>query len=176
MKKCSTLLTLLLAVFMVTSGINLLTQEAAAVEKPMADMPKGTVTNIDLDLALKLIDAAKKKAVEIGVPMVIAVVDTGGNLVAQQRMDGALLASINISRNKAYTAVAIKVSTAVLAGLCQSGQPLFGLHTTDDGRIIIFGGGIPLTQNGQIIGGIGVSGGSAEQDVICAEAGVAALK
>ncbi len=128
--------------------------------------------NIHLDLALKVIEAAKKKSKEIGVPMVIAVVDGGGNLVAQQRMDGAILASIDISRNKAYTAVAVKVSTNDLAGVTQSGQTLFGLHTTDGGRIVIFGGGIPLTRNDEIIGGIGVSGGSVEEDVQCATAGV----
>jgi uncharacterized protein GlcG (DUF336 family) len=129
--------------------------------------------NIDLDLALEVIGAAKKKSKEIGVPMVIAVVDGGGNLVAQQRMDGAILVSVDISRNKAYTAVAVKISTNDLAGVTQSGQPLFGLHNADGGRIVIFGGGIPLVSNGEIIGGIGVSGGSVEEDVQCATAGVA---
>ena len=130
---------------------------------------------IDLDLALKLIEAAKEKAKEIGVPMVIAVVDGGGNLVAQQRMDGALLVSIDISLNKAYTAVAVKIPTNDLAGVTQSGQALFGIHNADGGRIVIFGGGIPLTQNDEIIGGIGVSGGSVEEDVQCAMAGVEKL-
>lgn len=132
--------------------------------------------NINLDQALELITAAKAKATEIDVPMVISVVDSGGNLVAQQRMDGALLVSIDISRNKAYTAVAVKVATHDLAPLTQSGETLFGLHTTDGGRIVIFGGGIPLRRNDEIIGGIGVSGGSVEQDVECAEAGVERLK
>ena len=131
---------------------------------------------MDLDLALKLIEAAKAKAKEIGVPMVIAVVDGGGNLVAQQRMDGALLVSIDISLNKAYTAVAVKIPTNDLAGVTQSGQALFGIHNADGGRIVIFGGGIPLTQNDEIIGGIGVSGGSVEEDVQCAMAGVEKLK
>jgi len=131
---------------------------------------------MDLDLALKLIEAAKAKAKEIGVPMVIAVVDGGGNLVVQQRMDGALLVSIDISLNKAYTAVAVKIPTNDLAGVTQSGQALFGIHNADGGRIVIFGGGIPLTQNDEIIGGIGVSGGSVEEDVQCAMAGVEKLK
>lgn len=131
--------------------------------------------NIDLDRALDLIAAAREKAVEIGVPMVIAVVDGGGNLVALQRMDGALLVSIDIATNKAYTAVAVKLPTHDLAGVSQSGQPLFGIHNADGGRIVIFGGGIPLTVGGEIVGGVGVSGGSVEEDVLCAQAAVQRL-
>ena len=132
--------------------------------------------NIDLDLALEVIEAAKKQAKKIGVPVVIAVVDGGGNLVAQQRMDGALLVSIDISRNKAYTAVAVKRATSELAGVTQPGQPLFGIHNADGGRIVIFGGGIPLRRNDEIIGAIGVSGASLEEDIQCAMAGVEKLK
>ena len=131
--------------------------------------------NINLDQALNLIAGAKAKAEEIGVPMVIAVVDGGGNLVAQQRMDGALMVSIDISRNKAYTAVAVKLPTHELAAVSQSGQALFGIHTTDGGRIVIFGGGFPLKSGDEIIGGIGVSGGSVEDDMKCAEAGIERL-
>ena len=79
---------------------------------------------IGLDVALELISAAKEKAMEIGVPMVIAVVDAGGNLVAQHRMDGALLVSIEISVNKAYTAVAVQMPTHELSTVSQPGQPL----------------------------------------------------
>jgi uncharacterized protein GlcG (DUF336 family) len=125
-----------------------------------------------LDLALELIAAARAKAKEIGVPMVIAVVDAGGNLVAQQRMDDALLVSIDISLNKAYTAVAVKVPTHQLAPLVQPGAPLFGISLADRGRVIVFGGGFPLRRDHKIIGGIGVSGGSVEEDVICAAAAV----
>ena len=132
--------------------------------------------NIDLEQALELVAAAKEKAKKIDVPMVIAVVDGGGNLVALQRMDGALLVSIDIAANKAYTAVAIKIPTHELAKLTQSGQPLFGIHNADGGRIVIFGGGFPLERNNEIIGGIGVSGGSVEQDVLCAKAALARLK
>ena len=128
--------------------------------------------NINLDQALTVIEATRNKAKEIGVPMVIAIVDAGGNLVAQQRMDDALLVSIDIALNKAYTAVAVKIATGDLAGVTQSGQVLFGIHNADGGRIVIFGGGIPLKKNDQIVGGIGVSGGSVEQDIDCAEAGV----
>jgi uncharacterized protein GlcG (DUF336 family) len=132
--------------------------------------------NIDLDTALEMIEAAKSKAKGIGVPMVIAVVDGGGNLVAQQRMDGALLVSVDISLNKAYTAVAVKVPTHKLAGLSQPGQPLFGIHNADGGRIVIFGGGYPIESDGRLIGGIGVSGGSVEDDMKCAVAALEVLK
>lgn len=132
--------------------------------------------NIDLEKALEIIEAAKSKAKEIGVPMVIAVVDAGGNLVAQQRMDDALLVSIDISLNKAYTAVALKMPSHQLAGLSQSGQPLFGIHNAAGGRIVIFGGGYPIESDGRLIGGLGVSGGSVEDDMKCAVAALEVLK
>ena len=132
--------------------------------------------NINLDTALKIIEAVKEKAIKIDVPMVIAVVDSGGNLVAQHRMDGALLVSIEISLNKAYTAVAVKMPTHELSRAAQPGQPLFGIHNTQGGRIIIFGGGFPLQRDGEIIGAIGVSGGSVEEDIQCATAGVDQFK
>jgi uncharacterized protein GlcG (DUF336 family) len=125
-----------------------------------------------LDTALELISAARAKADKIGVPMVIAVVDEGGNLVAQQRMDEALLVSLDIALNKAYSAVAVKLPTHEIGVLAQPNQPLFGIHTTDGSRIIIFGGGFPLKKDGEIVGGIGVSGGSVEDDMACARAAV----
>ena len=131
---------------------------------------------MNLDVALELIAEVRKKAKEISVPMVIAVVDSGGNLIAQQRMDGALLVSIDISLNKAYTAVAVKMPTHELAPASQPGPPLFGIHNADGGKIVIFGGGFPLKQKDEIIGGIGVSGGSVEDDILCATAGVEHLE
>ncbi|WP_448384635.1 GlcG/HbpS family heme-binding protein [Desulfosoma sp.] len=130
---------------------------------------------LTLDGALRMIEAAKQKAREIGTPMVIAVVDEGGNLVALERMDGALLVSVNIAWNKAYTAVALKMPTEDLSGLAQPGRPLFGIENADGGRIVIFGGGIPVLHQGHVIGGVGVSGGSVEQDVMCAQAGIKAF-
>jgi len=132
--------------------------------------------NSRLDLALELISAAREKATEIGVPMVIAVVDAGGNLIAQQRMDEALLVSIDIAINKAYTAAAVKLPTHELAAVSQSGQPLFGIHNADGGRIVIFGGGFPIKKNNEIVGGIGVSGGSVEEDILCATAALERLE
>lgn len=132
--------------------------------------------NIGLNAALELIEAARKKAEQIGVPMVIAVLDAGGNPVALQRMDEALLASINIALNKAYTAVALKMPTHELTKAAQPGGPLFGIHTTDGCRIVIFGGGFPLKKGDEIAGGIGVSGGSVEQDMACAMAALECFK
>jgi uncharacterized protein GlcG (DUF336 family) len=131
---------------------------------------------LTLDMALELIAAVREKAKQIGVPMVIAVVDDGGNLVAQQRMDEALLVSLDIALKKAYTAVAVKVATHELAPLAQPGGVLFGISNADKGRVIVFGGGFPLRYKGELIGGIGVSGGSVEEDMICATAGVERLE
>lgn len=133
------------------------------------------MNTISLSSAQVVIAAAQAKAEEIGVPMDIAVVDAGNNLTAFARMDGAWLGSIDIAQNKAYTARAFDMSTKDLAPLCQSGQPLFGIHASNQGRLIVFAGGIPLLADGEVIGAIGVSGGSVEQDHEVAEAGVAAL-
>lgn len=107
---------------------------------------------LTLDLALDLIAAARAKATEIGVPMVIAVVDGGGNLVAQQRMDDALLVSLEIALNKAYTAVAVKLATHELAPLVQPGGPLYGISNADKGRVIVFGEAIPSWRRGKSSG------------------------
>ncbi len=127
-----------------------------------------------LGKAKQLIAAAEQKATEIGVPMVIAVVDAGGNLVAQHRMDGALLGSISIALDKAYTALALKMSTEEVASVVAPGQLLFGLNTASNGRFITFGGGFPLIAGGNVIGGLGVSGGTVEEDITVARAALAA--
>ncbi|NUN23768.1 MAG: heme-binding protein, partial [Candidatus Jettenia caeni] len=129
---------------------------------------------ITLNDAKRVIAAAEKKAQEIGQPMNIAVADAGGNLVAHVRMDEAWIGSIDISIKKAYTSRAFDVATKDLAPHCQSGGQFFGIHASNDGRIMIFAGGIPLKRNGKIVGAIGVSGGSGEQDHAVAEAGAAA--
>jgi uncharacterized protein GlcG (DUF336 family) len=130
---------------------------------------------VTLSAAQEVVEAARKKAEEIDVPMNIAVVDAGNNLTAFVRMDGAWLGSIDIAQNKAYTARAFDMSTKDLAPLCQPNQPLFGINASNQGRLIIFAGGIPLESGGDVIGAVGVSGGSVEQDHEVAEAGVAAL-
>src|ERR1700681_4230904 len=130
---------------------------------------------ITLNDAKKIIGAAEKKAASIGQPMNIAVADGGGNLVAHVRMDGAWLGSIDISIKKAYTSRAFDIATKDLATHSQSGGQFFGIHASNDGRIMIFAGGIPLKRNGKVVGAIGVSGGSGEQDHAVAEAGAAAF-
>ncbi len=130
---------------------------------------------ITLADAKRVIAAAEKKAAEIEQPMNIAVSDAGGNLIAHVRMDDAWLGSIDISIKKAYTSRAFNISTKELAEHSQSGQQFFGIHASNDGKIMIFAGGIPLKKNGKVIGAIGVSGGSGEQDHSVAEAGAAAL-
>ena len=126
---------------------------------------------VTLEDARRVISAAEKKALEIGQPMNIAVVDGGGNLVAHVRMDGAWIGSIDISIKKAYTSRAFNLATKDLAEQSQSGGQFFGIHASNNGKIMIFAGGIPLYSEGQVVGGIGVSGGSGEQDHAVAEAG-----
>ncbi|HTB15743.1 MAG TPA: heme-binding protein [Bryobacteraceae bacterium] len=125
--------------------------------------------------ARRVIAAAEKRAEEIKWPMNIAVVDEGGNLVSHVRMDGAWIGSIDISMNKAFTARAFDLSTKELAANSQPGDQFFGIHVSNRGRIMIFAGGIPLKRGGKVVGAIGVSGGSGEQDQTVAEAGAAAF-
>ena len=129
---------------------------------------------VKLEDARRIIAAAEKKATEIGQPMNIAIADAGGNLVAHVRMDGARLGSIDISIKKAFTARAFDISTKDLAVHSQSGGQFFGIHASNDGKIMIFAGGIPLKLDGKVVGAIGVSGGMGAQDQAVAEAGAAA--
>jgi uncharacterized protein GlcG (DUF336 family) len=128
---------------------------------------------ITLKEAKAIIAGAEAKASEIGQPMNIAVADEGGNLIAHVRMDGAWLGSIDISMKKAYTSRAFDIATKDLAEHSQSGGQFFGIHASNGGKIMIFAGGIPLKRNGKVVGAIGVSGGSGEQDHAVAEAGAA---
>jgi uncharacterized protein GlcG (DUF336 family) len=130
---------------------------------------------VTLEDAKRVIVAAEKKAQEIAQPMNIAVVDSGGNLVAHVRMDNAWIGSVDISINKAWTARAFDISTKELAELSQSGDQFFGIHASNRGRVMIFAGGIPLKRGGQVVGAIGVSGGLGKQDQAVAEAGAEAF-
>lgn len=123
-----------------------------------------------------MIAAAEEEAEEVGVPMCIAVADGGGNLVGFHRMDDALLASIDIARNKAYTAVSLKMSTDAVGEAAQPGESLYGVGTTNGGRIVTFGGGFPIETAGDVVGAIGVSGGSPEEDMTVARAGLDAFE
>jgi len=128
-----------------------------------------------LNKARLLIEAAIKKAKQIGQPMNIAIVDAGANLAAFVRMDGAWLGSIDIAINKAFTAKAFDISTHELGRNSQLGNQFFGIHESNRGRVMIFAGGIPLKVSGQVVGAVGVSGGSGEQDQTVAEAAVASF-
>ena len=131
--------------------------------------------SLDLADARRIIAAGERKALELKVPYNIAVVDAGGGLVAHARMDGAWLGSVDIAIDKAWTARAFDMPTDALARLAQSGQQGFGINTTNDCRVVIFGGGIPVKANGMVIGGVGASGGSVEQDTLVARAAVDGL-
>jgi uncharacterized protein GlcG (DUF336 family) len=128
-----------------------------------------------MDKAQLVLQAAVTKAQEIGQPMNVAVVDDGANLKAFTRMDGAWLGSIDIAINKAFTAKAFDISTQDLGSNSQPGNQFFGIHVSNHTRVMIFAGGIPLKENGQIVGAVGVSGGSGVQDQTVAEAAVAAF-
>lgn len=127
-------------------------------------------------MAKQVIDGAEREASKIGVQMVISAVDDGGNLVATHRMDDAWLASVDIAQNKAWTSVALKMSTADLEEATVPTAELWGLNTTNQGKIVVFGGGIPLKIDGKIVGAVGVSGGAVPQDVQVAEAAVEHFK
>lgn len=130
---------------------------------------------VSLEDARRVIAAAEKKSQEIGQPMNVAVADGGGNLVAHVRMDGAWLGSVDIAINKAFTSRAFDIETGDLAEPSQPGGQFYGIHASNGGRIMIFAGGIPLKRNGKVVGAIGVSGGSGEQDQSVAAAGAAAF-
>ena len=117
-----------------------------------------------LKQAKRLIELVENRAKEMGINVVVAVADSGANPIAVECMDNAYIASYDIALNKAYTVVALKMSTKKLSGLAKPDGSLYGIQNTNGGRIDIFGGGDPLVYNGTIVGGLGVSGGSEEQD------------
>src|SRR5947208_15182496 len=127
------------------------------------------MAGVNLEDARRVISAAEKKAAEIGQPMNIAVADEGGNIVAHVRLDGAWIGSIDISMKKAFTSRAFDISTKDLAQHCQSGGQFFGIHASNNGKIMIFTGGIPLKKDGKVVGAVDVSDGSGDQDHAVAE-------
>ncbi len=130
---------------------------------------------IHLTDARRIIAAAEKKSEELGQPMNVAIVDAGGNLIAFERMTNAWLGSIDISQKKAWTSRAFDITTKDLGDNSQPTQHFFGINASNDGKVMIFAGGIPIKKDGVVVGAIGVSGGSGEQDHAVAEAGVAAF-
>jgi uncharacterized protein GlcG (DUF336 family) len=136
---------------------------------------------ITLTLAARMTEAATARAAELGAVVSAAVVDAGGHLVHFQRMDRAEIAGPTLAVDKAYTAVAHRTDTADLAALAAPDGPLAGLQANGGGRYVVFGGGLPcwsagVDEGGEVVGGIGVSGGTTEQDVASAEAGLAVFR
>jgi uncharacterized protein GlcG (DUF336 family) len=138
-------------------------------------MPR-TLATLTLAEAKRMLAAGEEKAASFGIAYNIAVVDAGGHLLAFVRQDAALIGSIDLAINKAVTARAFDQSTAELSALSQPGKPLFGIHQSNSGKVVIFGGGIPVMSDETIVGAVGASAGTIEQDVAVAEAAIAALK
>jgi uncharacterized protein GlcG (DUF336 family) len=130
---------------------------------------------ITLEEAKRIVSAAEHRAQQMGLAVNIAVMDAGRNLVAFHRMDGAWVASIDIAIDKAFTSAGRGLTTREIGEMAQPGQPLFGINTTNGGKMVIFAGGIPLTRGGGVVGAVGVSGGTVDEDHEVAEAGVAAF-
>jgi len=127
---------------------------------------------LSLSDARLVLEGSEAKAREIGVDMDIAVVDDGGNLLAFIRMDRARITSIDVAINKAFTAACARRGTHEYAAIAGAGRPAFGMHTTNQGRFMIVGGGLPIFIKGAIAGGVGSSSGSPEQDREVAQAGI----
>jgi uncharacterized protein GlcG (DUF336 family) len=130
---------------------------------------------LNLDDAMRISAAARDRAADLGTSVTITIVDGGGSVRSQHRMDGARFGTLNVSANKAFTAAAFGVPTNVLADLVQPGQPLYGFAEAAGGRIVPFGGGLPLVLGDEVVGAIGISGGSVDQDQEIAAAGAAAV-
>ncbi|WP_244864041.1 GlcG/HbpS family heme-binding protein [Paraburkholderia aspalathi] len=151
------------------------TKSARTVYYVEDDMPRRYDT-VTLEDAKRMLFAAEAKAASLGIAYNIAVVDAGGHLVAFLRQDGALIGSISLAINKAVTARIFEKTTADLAELAQAGMPLFGIQESGVGQVVIFGGGIPIVINGNIVGAVGTSAGTVEQDIAVAEAALAAIE
>lgn len=134
-----------------------------------------TIKRLDIEDANRLIAGARAKAIEIGVPMCVAITDESGNLIAFERMNGGKITSINLAIDKSFTAVGIQKGTDVLGEVNQPGMPAHGISSTLGGRMVTIAGGLPVTYEGQVVGGVGVSSGSPAQDYEVALAGVLAF-
>lgn len=130
------------------------------------------IKRLSITEARHLIAGAQKKAEEIGVPMCIAVVDESGNLIAFERMDGGKITSVTIAQDKAFTAAAARKATHDYNKACVPGNLAFGIHTALGGRLCVVGGGLPVLVDGEVVGGIGLSSGTPDQDMVCAQAGI----
>lgn len=131
-----------------------------------------TIRRLSIEDAKLLIDGARSKAVELGIPMCIAVVDESGQLIAFERMNGGKVTSAIIAQDKAFTAAGARKATHEYNEACQPGNLVFGIHTAIGGRLCVVGGGLPVVVNEEVVGGIGLSSGTPQQDMECAQAGI----
>src|SRR5688572_15004276 len=135
-----------------------------------------TINRLDLDDARILIAGAAEKSAEIGVPMCIAITDESGQLIAFERMEGGKVTSSIIAIDKAYTAAGAKRATHEYGDVSQPGKPAYGINSAIGGRLMVVGGGLPVIVDGEIVGGIGLSSGTPDQDRTCAQAGIDAFE
>ena len=133
-----------------------------------------TYQTLSLAEASIALDAAQKKAEELGVPEVLCVADVAGYPIALRRLDGGKVTSVQIAMNKAFTAAGHRKPTHNYKNALP-GEEAFGIFTQHEGRFTVFVGGFPILVDGEVVGGIGASGGNGEQDIACCEAGIAAL-
>ena len=146
------------------------------VSHVLSDVRRSTEAKcITLSQARRLIAKVEEKAAQIGVRAVVAVTNTAARPVAVECMDDSFIASYDVALNKAFTVVALKMSTIELKSITKPGDSLYGIQFTNDGKIVVFGGGDPLRYNGAIIGGLGVSGGTEEQDTMLSAYGASVL-
>ena len=129
---------------------------------------------VGLALALRVLEAVRAEAERASLRVSAAVVDRGGNVVASARMDDAPLGAMPLAIDKAYTAVLWETPTGEFMQSTQPGGPDWGFNTTTGGRVVVYAGGLPVLENGRLIGALGVSGGTGEQDEACARAALAA--
>ncbi|MCZ4351954.1 heme-binding protein [Roseovarius aestuarii] len=132
-----------------------------------------TVRTLDIGDAAVLIEGARARATEIGVPMCIAITDVAGHLLAFERMDGGKVTSITIAIDKSFTASGAKKATHAYGEASQPGRPAYGINSAIGGRLMVVGGGLPVMVDGDCVGGIGISSGTPAEDLDVAEAGLA---
>lgn len=146
-------------------------EEVAKTKSAKTGIELFRTDHIPLSMARELIRKVEEKATEMGMRVVVAVANAAGRPIAVECMDDSYIASYDVALNKAFTVAALKMSTWDLKGLAQPGGSLYGIQFTNESKIVIFGGGVPLKVQGKVIGGLGVSGGSEEQDTYLANYG-----
>ncbi len=148
------------------------------LERTVRNLVEGSIVKdvMNLELAVKLIEKVEEKAEEMGMRVVAAVSDASGRPIAVHCMDGAYHGSFDVAVNKAYTSTAFQMATKELAKLCKPGGDLYGLQFSNDGKVMVLGGGEPLKIGDTMIGALGVSGGTAEEDIALAAYGSSVLK